>query len=178
MSKRNRYPLFPGKNLILLTCIFVSLVSANGQSGFHIITSKGQSGFHAITSIPNHIYGLSFYKVRKNVNIGIFGEIKGWLSDAVKSKDGETYKLLSIGVATSSGRTITYMGAGPSWRGYYEERAGVKWREAEPWKLNFVGGVFIRKTKSNSPIRILSYQIGFDSQPLGISLGIGIGFDL
>lgn len=166
MFKRKRYPLFPGKNLILLTCVFVSFVSA-----------KGQGGFHAVTSIPNHIYGLSFYKVQKHINIGVYGEIKGWLSDPVKSKDGETFKLFSIGVVIPSGRhSVTYIGAGPSWRGYYEERAGVKWREAEPWKLNFVGGVFIRKIKPSSPIRILSYQIGFESQPLGISLGIG--FDI
>ncbi len=158
------------KRIIMLFALFIVPAStANGQSEF---------GFNALYSISNNISGVSFHRIWAN-QIGIYGEIKGILSNPWTSKKGEAFTFVTGGLVKQIGQNMMiYLGTGVSWRNYYEERAGVKWGMVSSNKLNITGGIIGINLGAGSILNRLSYQIGIDSKPFGINVGIGLRFKL
>lgn len=171
---KNHYGLLAktvlSKRIIMLFALFIVPAStANGQSEF---------GFNALYSISNNISGVSFHRIWAN-KIGIYGEIKGLLSNPWDSKNGEAFTFVSGGLVKQVGnKIITYLGAGASWRNYYVEKAGTRWGMVGSNKLNITGGIIGINLGAGSLLNRLSYQIGIDSKPFGINVGIGLRFKL
>ncbi|MEE9463984.1 MAG: hypothetical protein V3W14_00235, partial [Candidatus Neomarinimicrobiota bacterium] len=91
-------------------------------------------------------------------------------------KSRETYAYGSAGLVMKMGpAVIIYLGAGPSWRGYYERRGGGA---VDAPKTNITGGVIVTNQGSSPMLRRLSYQVGIDTRPFGVNVGFGFHYNL
>ncbi len=136
-----------------------------------ISRAEGQRGIQVVYSIPPNIAGLGMYRVF-NHHVGFYAEAKGVLSDPRDHADGETYVVTSSALVIPFGENMLgYLGAGRSWRGYVDARG---WGQVDPWRLNVMGGVILHQLGIGSPLKYMTAQVGFDSRPFGVNLGIGL----
>ena len=111
------------------------------------------------------------------MDLGYEFEVKGLLSKPKTRKSRETAVYASAGLVVQMvPAVIIYLGAGPSWRGYYERGLGGAAVDAP--KTNITGGVIVTNQGSSPMLRRLSYQVGIDTQPFGVNVGFGFHFTL
>lgn len=139
---------------------------------------NGQIGFNSLYSVSHNIFGLNMYNVGDSkMDLGYYFEVKGLLSNPKTRKSRETTVYASAGLVMQMGpAAIIYLGAGPSWRGYYE--GGVGSSAADAPRTNITGGVIVTNQGSSPLLHRLSYQVGIDTQPFGLNVGFGFHFNL
>ena len=158
----------PRKPLIVFALSLVSFSPINGQGGF---------GSHITYSIPHNLIGFNIHSSWTN-GFGFYYEVKGGLSGPSTAPNGETFLNLSGGLLKRmKPNTLIYFGGGVSRRLYSDPPGSVR-QAIDPARLNLSGGIIIVKQGSGFLHDLLSYQIGFDTRPLGVGIGVGLHFNL
>jgi len=151
----------------LILSIFSNAIG-NDQGGF---------GSHITYSMPHNLIGVNIHSSWKN-GFGFYYEFKAGIENPSVSQNRETFLNLSGGLLKRMRPNIlTYFGVGASWR-IYSDPPGSLRQAIDPARLNLSGGIIIIKQGSGFFHDLLSYQFGFDTRPLGISVGIGLHFNL
>ena len=152
---------------VIFACLLLLLSPVNGQIGHNFLYS-----------VSHNIFGLNMYNVgASKMDWGFYFEVKGLFSNPKTRKSRETHAYASAGLVMQMGpAVIIYLGAGPSWRGYYERGLGGAAVDAP--KTNITGGVIVTNQGSSPMLRRLSYQVGIDTQPFGVNVGFGFHFTL
>lgn len=147
--------------------LIISNAFGNDQGGF---------GSHITYSMPHNLIGINIHSSWTN-GFGFYYEMKQSLSSPSTAPNGESFLNLSGGsLKRMKANILIYFGGGVSWR-VYSDPPGSLQQAIDPARLNLSGGIIIVKQGSRFLHNLLSYQFGFDTRPLGVSIGVGFHFN-
>ena len=148
-----------------------------------LITSKalgngqGRLGSYITYSMPHNLIGFNIHSSWTN-GFGFYSEMKMGLSGPSTARNEETFLNISGGLLKRMNpKILIYFGGGGSLRLYLDPPGSAR-QAIDPARLNLSGGIIIVQQGSGFLHDLLSYQFGFDTRPLGVSIGVGLHFKL
>ena len=134
---------------------------------------RGGFGSHVTYSMPHNLIGYNFHSSRTN-GFGFYTEMKMSLSGPNTARNEQAFMNISGGLLKQMKPKIhVYFGGGGSWR-LYLDPPGSGRQTLDPARLNLSGGIFIVQQGSGLLQELIFYQFGFDTRPLGVSMGVGL----